>query len=718
MPPGPQPNAQPVGQPRSVQPESPSFARTGYRPDIDGLRAIAVLAVVLYHAGVPGITGGFVGVDVFFVISGFLITTLIVQQQDSQSFSLLNFYARRARRLFPALLVVLVTSALLAWLLLMPSEFEDFGESLATAAAFSSNILFWSEAGYFDGPSEFKPLLHTWSLAVEEQYYLVFPWLLIALARYAPTRPTTARIWLIGTLFLASLSLSAWYVHTAPSATFFLLPHRFWELLTGSALAVAVLQRPHWVASLKPAQRGAMALTGASALGFALFGFSSNTPFPGVNALLPCLGTALLILAGTYEGQSAQPIALSWPTRLLGTRPLVAVGLISYSLYLWHWPVLVFQKLWLIRPADAPEIAVALLASGLLAWISWRWIEQPLRHGYRHLSDAAVLRLTGLFSVFLITAGLIADQTDGLPQRLPAPVVATAEVADDKPPGRKRCTGIAADQVSASGLCRIGEGTAEPDFLVWGDSHAMTLIPQLAEVADGYQRVGLNATRNGCAALLGMHRPEVDPLGECEAFNSAVVALLKNNPNLHTVLLIGRWAIYAEGTRYKFESGKQLLALDAELAGEPDSLANNAAVTARSLQRTITTLAALERKPLILAGIPEVGWQVPTVLARAQLLERDVSIAPSAREHADRQARITPVLDALRAQGVRVFSPASILCPDPAANCQVAADSGPGQRKQAPLYIDEDHLSSLGAAMLKPLLAEMLAPSTGSKPDR
>ena len=302
--------------------------RLSYRRDIDGLRCIAVLSVVAYHAGLSWLGGGFAGVDIFFVISGYLITSLILQEQLDNRFSLGNFYIRRARRLFPALFVVLASSTIFAWWLLMPREMEDFGESLATAAAFSSNFMFWSEAGYFDGPSEFKPLLHTWSLAIEEQYYMLFPLLLLA------CKAAGRYLSILLSVALVSLTVAQWFISVAPAATFFLLPHRLWELMVGSLLAVAAIRYPDWFVHWTPATREAVSLIGLLAIAVTVLTYSSETAFPGVNAALPTLGTACLIAAG-IDGSTAT-------LNLLSMRPFVAIGLISYSLYLWHWPVLVF----------------------------------------------------------------------------------------------------------------------------------------------------------------------------------------------------------------------------------------------------------------------------------------------------------------------------------------------------------------------------------------
>lgn len=687
-----------------------SVPNTSYRRDIDGLRSIAVLSVVAYHAGASWLSGGFIGVDIFFVISGYLITSLVVQAQQKNTFTLRNFYIRRARRLFPALFVVLFVSSAAAWRLLMPGEMEDFGESLATSAAFGSNFMFWSEAGYFDGPSEFKPLLHTWSLAVEEQYYLLFPLLLLASkksGRYLPVLLPTA---------LVSLALSEWFVTRAPTATFFLLPHRLWELMIGSLLAVYAISNTQ---SASPSRwtalhRESLALVGLLAIGISAFGFSRNMTFPGINALLPTLGTACLIAAGINGN--------TFTSRILAAKPFVAIGLISYSLYLWHWPILVFTKIYLVRPPHPAETLSAVAVAFLMAWLSWRFIERPFRthkkvgRAPESTSGQAQYLQTGLLPdrkvlptslaciIALVGTGLALDLSEGAPTRLPDSVISIAGVRDNKPPERKHCSGIPPEDISVDRLCSLGSGATPPDFILWGDSHAMVLAPRFAEVADAQARTGLNATANGCPALLGAYRPASDTDQECIRFNAAVLNLIEKTPSIKTVVLSGRWGIYAETVRYKHESGQPLELVEAGITRETDvagSNANNsAAVWERSLFRTVQALEELDKQIVILASIPEIGWDVPSVIARSVLLKRPVTIAPTVEEFLARQRRVLPVLSKLSHP---VLHPQSLLCDNSVCRASI---------NNQPLYVDEDHLSSAGSRALLPLIRQALSEST------
>ncbi len=331
------------------------------RADIDGLRALAVVPVVLYHFHVAPFGGGYVGVDVFFVISGFLITGLIHAEMRSGEYSLAAFYERRARRILPALFAVVAAAAVAALFLLFPADLRRFGESVAATALFVSNFDFWQQSGYFDAGAEAKPLLHTWSLAVEEQFYLLFP-LLLGLFRSAGRR---GLLLLAGGLALASFGFGLWAVRAYPAMAFYLAPARVWELMLGAILALAEVPRPpRWIAE-------ALSLLGLALLAVAVFAFSPDTPMPGANALLPCLGAALLI----YANGAGDTLA----ARGLSLRPMVFAGLISYSLYLWHWPVFVFARYLRVAPLGAAETLALIALSVGLAVLSWRFVERPFR---------------------------------------------------------------------------------------------------------------------------------------------------------------------------------------------------------------------------------------------------------------------------------------------------------------------------------------------------
>ena len=341
-----------------------------YRPEIDGLRALAVLPVILFHAGIAGFSGGFVGVDIFFVISGYLITSILIGDLQKGRFSIVHFYERRARRILPALTLVVVACFPASFLLMNPQAFSEFRRSVVAAALFISNIHFWLETNYFAAPAEVKPLLHTWSLAVEEQFYILFPPILFILWRFLPRILVPAMV--IG--FFASLAIADWTSLTRPSAGFFLIPTRAFELLAGCLTAVALRGRsgalaPSW--RLGPVTAGgAVALLGLAALLASIILYNEATPFPSRWALVPVGGTALVVLFAA-PGTLAHTI--------LSLRVFVAIGLVSYSAYLWHQPLFAFVRITsLMPPPGWVMLLLAALSVGLGA-LSWRFVEQPFR---------------------------------------------------------------------------------------------------------------------------------------------------------------------------------------------------------------------------------------------------------------------------------------------------------------------------------------------------
>ena len=330
-----------------------------YRAEIDGLRALAVVPVILFHAGFELFSGGFVGVDVFFVISGYLITTILIEDLENKRFSIVNFYERRARRILPALFFVMLVCIPFAWMWMLPSQMKDFSESLVAVSLFASNILFWRESGYFDAAAEEKPLLHTWSLAVEEQYYVLFPIFLILAWRFGKNRV----FWMIVVMAAISLLLSEWGWRKQPTANFYLAPARAWELFAGSIAAFIVQKQG-------VQKKNLLATFGLAAIVFSIFFYDETTPFPSVYALVPVLGVVLLVLYADKETHAA---------KLLSTRGFVGIGLISYSAYLWHQPLFAFARVVNISEPSHSLMALLAVSSVVIAYFSWRFIEAPFR---------------------------------------------------------------------------------------------------------------------------------------------------------------------------------------------------------------------------------------------------------------------------------------------------------------------------------------------------
>jgi peptidoglycan/LPS O-acetylase OafA/YrhL len=654
-----------------------------YRPDIDGLRAVAVLSVLFFHSGFGAFSGGYVGVDVFFVISGYLITTIIVREIAAGEFSIRAFYERRFRRILPALVGVVLASLIVGCLLLPPDSVVELGRSAVATALFSSNIFFYLESGYFDAPAELKPLLHTWSLAVEEQYYIFFPLLLLFLARFGQ-RHYLAGLLVLG---LASFMASVLWTASQPSLAFYLIPTRAWELFLGSVLALHVLPAP-----IARPLREVLTLVGVALIAYSVFVFDATTVFPGSAAAVPTLGAALVIYAG-LGGGSVVAAALSW-------RPVVFVGLISYSLYLWHWPVIVYTKLLTIHEPSVTVIAAMIAVTFVLSILSWRYIETPLRVGDILRKPGSLLRASVLASLAIVVVGLSLVAADGLPGRYEAYF---PEAFDTERQRWNDCKKVSDRLDSGRGLCPLGADGAEAQFILWGDSHAESLASGIDLSASDAGVAGVFATESACAPLLHIERPG---RRKCELFNVTVLAYIAERPELETVILVGRWALLASGTRYKKESGEPVQLLDT-LADE-GATSSNEALFELGLRRTVSALTDMGRRVVILETVPEVGFEVPSAYLIAELTGRNVQtlIAPTVAEYSERNRAASSVLASLADSGaVQIIKPATTLCDEKV--CAVTA-------RGVPLYRDSNHLSTFGARYLAPQMDPVFSGISGA----
>ncbi|MBW7922100.1 MAG: acyltransferase [Rubellimicrobium sp.] len=486
-----------------------------YRREIDGLRAVAVLPVILYHAGVTLFGGGYVGVDVFFVISGYLITTILIGDLERGHLSIAHFYERRARRILPALFPVMLACIPFAYMWMLPQELKNFAKSLVAVTLFGSNMLFWREDGYFAPAAEMKPLLHTWSLAVEEQYYLLFPLFLLLVWKLGRRRV----FWIVCAIAAASLLLSEWGWRHKPVANFYFAPTRAWELLAGSICAFVSFGR---------AQRSSNLLSAAGLLLIlaAVFVYDDATPFPSLYALAPVIGSVLIILFAADE---------TWVARLLSLRPFVGIGLISYSAYLWHQPLFAFARLRsLTTPAPWLMAALALLSLAL-AWASWRYIEQPFRNR-RHpfpATRARVFVASGVVGALFIAVGLAGYVGKGLPWRSNG-VVTMGEIGQRLTQTYgiyQDCDGL----FDAVGHCQT---SSTPEVLLWGDSFAMQLAQGiLASEPDVAMQQYTNAS---CSPILGIAQVSgktADWSRDCIRFNDDVIDWLSTHKSVDVVVL-------------------------------------------------------------------------------------------------------------------------------------------------------------------------------------
>lgn len=531
-----------------------------YRNDIDGLRAIAVASVFLYHLGVSWMPGGFVGVDVFFVISGYLITGIIYKGVLNNQFSLIGFYAKRVRRIFPALFLVLVVSAAAAILILMPLEYQLFFNAFKYAAQQLSNFLFVRGVNYFDANHITSPLLHTWSLAVEEQFYLFWPLILMATAKFLSLR------WLpllIVFVLIGSLVNSEYLLNTNPKQAFYFLNSRAWELALGGVIACNVI--PH-IKSEK--LNGLIATIGLILITVSLLMFNNETRFPGVNAFIPCLGTVLVIYSGAAGGSLVH--------RFLSIKPFIFFGLISYSLYLWHWPIIVFWGIYNPNPISNMDSVIIIILSVLLSYLSWRFVENPFRQktssssvlvsddfddGLRHGMSAekkAVYTALAMIVVFTILAELLKAQshsrwrfnTDIYPQ-----FSDWDEYLDEcNYRGSHMRKGTVPDAIH----CTKGLNQQNPEVLLIGDSHAAHYFAGVIDWADKRGMSVRLLSSLGCPALIGdfeVIKRAGGILEKCRGFSDAIEDYIVKNNSIQYVFMGMRMDLYTSSDELKLVDG-------------------------------------------------------------------------------------------------------------------------------------------------------------------
>ena len=555
-----------------------------YRAEIDGLRALAVIPVVLFHAGIPHASGGFVGVDVFFVISGYLMAIIILGGMRDGTFSVLGFYERRARRILPALMLVMACCLPFAWMWMTPPQLAEFAESVVAASLFVSNLLFWKQSGYFGTDAETLPLLHTWSLAIEEQYYLFAPFVTLVFWRFGKRNFA----WLLATMALASLALCEWSTRNEPDFAFFFTLTRIWELLAGALCGLALLDRP-----LRPSQW--LSAAGLGLILLAIFGLEREMPYPSLYTLLPVGGTALIIL---YAG------AGTWAGRILSHPLPVGIGLISYSTYLWHQPLLAFARLRSIETPSQWTMLALSLAALALGYLTWRFVERPFRGPRPQLLRArkvvlATSAATLAAMALLATPGIL---TEGFPNRA-IPSGGSFASLD--------LSGMLANNSGLDPSCRIGVVPSDkcrtgdnPELILWGDSFAMHLAPALTASKPGLRMIQL--TLSSCSPVIGMSgtsrtSPPVKAQA-CIDFNDRVLDWIERNPEPDIVVISSAFTVL----------GGAVFLRDGRIVPSGDT-----ALLKPAFQETVDRLTALGKKVVLVSNAPAPGFNVGDCLAKS-----------------------------------------------------------------------------------------------------
>jgi peptidoglycan/LPS O-acetylase OafA/YrhL len=641
-----------------------------YRPDIDGLRAIAVLAVVGFHLFPERIPGGFIGVDIFFVISGYLISSILFQELNQGAFSLSNFYARRIRRIFPALCLILIASLIAGWFLLSPDEYKQLGKHVLAGAGFVANIVYWTESGYFDVHADVKPLLHLWSLGVEEQFYIIWP---LALWFFYKKRFNLFTLTLA--IALCSFALNLFLAHTYISADFYLPLPRFWELLCGSALAWITFNLPHkqphsyqwskYLNSLK-AIAPIISIIGLTLIGYGFFGLDKSVAFPGAWALIPVIGTALLIAAGSDSVVNKL---------ILSNKIAVWIGLISYPLYLWHWPLLAFARIYEGEfPSRNIRIAIVLL-SLVLAWLTYRLLERPIRH--KTPSKVSLWLLVSM--CFLGLAGYLIHSTNGLPSRAVAQKYSftnyTEEIAGYVPCNLRKDPIDPNLAKSDINYCVVSANTF-PSKAIIGDSHAEDKFHGLVDLDKNHNWILLGNSNCPPVTTISFSGDQMN----CARQFESIYQYLETNKNI-TEVVLSFYGIYFRKNNYLSSQVQSPLRSATYLNTDWGWQAMFYA----SLDAAIKRLLHAGKKMVILIDVPELQHH-PKDCIRNSFKKCNVT----ASEVINIQTDMRNMIAQLKADnpGLEVYDSLNSLCQD--GTCSFMSGN-------TVLYRDSNHLSLAGS---------------------
>lgn len=629
-----------------------------YRSEIDGLRAIAVVSVVMFHAFPTWLQGGFIGVDIFFVISGFLITTHIFESLDNNTFRFTDFFSRRVKRIFPALILVMVVSLAFGWFTLLPDEYAQLSKHIASGAGFVTNIVLEGESGYFDNAADTKPMLHLWSLAVEEQFYIVWPLVLwFAFKRRYNLLVITAVVAVL------SFYLNLHFVESKPTKVFFWPISRFWELLMGSMLAWGCLYKKNALAALMKkigvsdsVLANTLASLGLLLLVYGVFNLHKGLPFPSTWALVPVVGAVCMIAAGSK----------AWLNRVLLKNPIaIWFGLISYPLYLWHWPVLSFLRILEGESESVYRPVAAVLVSIVLAWLTYRLVEKPIRFG----KFDEKRKVAALLSLLLLVGGvgLGIYLSDGVKPR----AVAIFDVEDfDNLAPRLR-------------LDRPTEFAAEENVYIWGDSYADALTYPLKDALANSTLGIIGYIRHSCPSLLSTLRNQPATRGKndgkrCQKFNQSSFEKLHSMEDASYIVLTSSYVWYDSARN---RQGKRILIGQGDLSND---------VVVSSLRKTAQALIEMGAKPVIVMSHPTFSEQA---IRSAMKNAKPESVVVSTEKAVQMNANIR---QALSDMDVHLIDPVPILCGPTKGSCQAYQDAS----HKWIVWKDGDHLSYYGGSLI------------------
>lgn len=563
-----------------------------YRSEIDGLRTLAIVPVVLFHAHLDQMSGGFLGVDVFFVISGFLISRIILTELHEKRFTFTGFYMRRIRRIIPALFAVILACFCVAPFIALPDHLKNLSFSSIAAVFSVGNIYFWNLNGYFAPAVEFMPLLHTWSLGVEEQFYMLFPLLLVLCTKFGFS---------IRHLLLVAMvplfAVAVWLSYNMPSAAFFFLPARAWQLSLGAVLAANILPAVNhkWLREL-------LCFVGLILVISSMFIFTPQDILPGWVALAPCLGAGLIIHCAR-KGETVQ--------RLLSLKPIVFIGLISYSLYLWHWPILAFFRMYFANMnLTLAQSAVAIALSVVLSILSWKYVETPFRKK-GVVSGKRLTQILGAQLVVIFGLCAVVIATNGLPERLSPEVKTLLSASTD----RDKLSGVCAhfEKHGRSAECRFGAQNKPVSYVILGDSHAQALRSAFEHIAPFKNRAGSLWALCACPFLPGADTVPKKDLKECTDMKALVMKELAASPEITHVIITGRWIPAITGMWPEIGGSHRTYLRDSatqELSGPETE-----AVFERAIMRVAQEITAMGKTVIFVGAVASPDIDVPQILA-------------------------------------------------------------------------------------------------------
>ncbi|MGE6791799.1 acyltransferase family protein [Pseudomonas guineae] len=663
----------------SLSSRNRSESTTRYRRDIDGLRAVAVLGVVFFHMNPAWLPGGYAGVDVFFVISGYLISLILLGENSQREFSFQHFYARRIRRLFPALLLVLLSVMIFGWFALLPSEYELLGKHVSSASIFLANFRLMGEVSYFDVAAHVKPLLHLWSLAVEEQFYIIWPILLVCAFR---VRAPLLAVFI--SLVIISVIFSAWSTMQSASLHFFHPLSRFWELGVGCLLAL-FKYRGLDVGCCLPVVANLASSLGLALIAVAFLCLDTSMIFPGAWALLPVLGACLCI---AFEGEGA--------SRLLSSRIMVSIGLISYPLYLWHWPIFSYLR---IIEGEEPTLLLMCIGLGLamvLSIITYQFAEKPLRHSPK--KTVLILLILAMVIVFLF--GRAIRKADGFPERSSLSYMGeAAEQVIRAPSHDAQCLDYVGD-MDVPFYCRLTEGDGSL-LAVVGDSHAHVIYPGLSELRKKEGKGTLLLGNSGCPPLLGttFGKSELERI-KCSEQIDMILEKISSDPNITSVLLVTRGPIYITATGFGPAEASYSYPPVVSIRGSGESPRQ---VFKAGLVKTVEKLQVSGKIVSYMLQVPEIGIDPQACFGRPfSMLDKDFSklcMVPYSSYKARMAVYRTLVDEVRQNKKLNIFDPERVFCTD--EGCSALFND----RLR---YADNNHLSVLGSQELAKALVPWL----------